>query len=168
MTYDNFKKNIRTWVADTLGVEVIFSHGSGPRPNGQYAVVNILSISKPIEDVRTEIRQDNGDITASYEGIRKVMISINIYRDESTEQMIKLKGSLSRILVQDYFNNLDIGIVEPSQTNRIPEQIGKSWENRSQCDFFFHYLPDIESDPDISEIKHVEVTNEINGDLIST
>ena len=60
-------KNIRTWVVNTLGVEVIFSHGTGPRPNGQYAVVNILSISKPIEDVRSEIRQGNGDITASYD-----------------------------------------------------------------------------------------------------
>jgi len=167
MTYDDFKKNIRTWVVNTLSIEVIFSHGDGPRPNDQYAVVNILSISKPIEDVRNEIRQGNGDITASYEGIRKAMVSINIYRDESTEQMVKLKSSLSKILTQDYFNNLDIGIVEPGQTNRIPEQIGKSWENRSQCDFFFHYLPDIESDQDISEIKHVEVTNEINGDLIS-
>jgi len=164
MTFDDFKKNIRTWIADTLSVEVIFSHGKGPRPNGQYAVMNVVLIEKIIEDVRTETREVGGEIRADYEGIRKTMISINVYRDNTTEQMNKLKNSLSRVLIQDYFNDLDIGIIDPNQVNHIPEQIGESWEDRSQCDFFFHVLLDIESDPDISEIKKIEVTNEINGE----
>ncbi len=164
MTFDDFKKNIRTWIANTLTVEVIFSHGKGPRPSGQYAVMNVVLIEKLIEDVRTETREVGGEIRADYEGIRKAMVSVNVYRENTTEQMNKLKNSLSRVLIQDYFNDLDIGIIEPNQVNHIPEQIGESWEDRSQCDFFFHVLLDIEIDADISEIKKIEITNEINGE----
>lgn len=167
MTYTDLKQNIRTWIVNTLNIEVIFSHGAGPRPKGQYAIMNIFAIEKLLEDVRTETRISGQAIQADYKGVRKVTISINIYRDNTNEQMIKLKSSLSKILTQDYFNDLDIGIIEPNQINHVPEQIGKSWEDRSQCDFLFHYVPDIESDADISEIKQIEVTNEINGELIS-
>jgi len=167
MTYNALKQNIRTWIVNTLNIEVIFSHGSGPRPKNQYAVMNILSIEKLIEDVRTETRLVGGEIQADYKGVRKVIVSINIYRDNTNEQMIKLRSSLSKILTQDYFNNLDIGIIEPNQINHIPELIGKSWENRSQCDFMFNYIPTVDADIDISEIKKIEVTNEINGEVIN-
>lgn len=170
MTFDDLKENIRTWIVNITAFadkKVIFSHGKGPRPTGQYAVLNIISIEKLIEDVRTETRLGGGEIQADYKGIRKVMASINIYRDNTTEQMINLKTSLSKITTQDYFNALDIGIIEPNTVNHIPEQIGKSWEDRSQCDFFFHYMPTITSDPDISEIKEIVITNEINDEVIN-
>lgn len=166
MTFDAFRKNIRTWIADTLSIEVIFSHGKGPRPNGQYAVLNVVSIEKLIEDVRTEARKSDGKVKANYQGIRKVMISINIYRANTMEQMMKLRGSLEKISTQDYFNTLDVGLINSSNVNHIPEQIGKDWEDRSQCDFFFHYIPTVESDADISEIKQIEVTNKINNETL--
>lgn len=167
MTYDNLRRNIATWIRDTLNIEAIYAYGDGPRPDGQYATINVMPTEKLIEDVRTETRELNGDIRADYKGIRKVMVSVNIYRGEPMQAMTTLKSSLSKITTQDYFNALDIGIIEPNQINRIPEQIGKSWEDRSQCDFFFHYIPDITSDPDISEIKQIEVTNSINGEIIN-
>jgi len=167
MTYDDLRSNIRVWIENTLGLTVIYSHGKGPRPKDQYVVMNILAIEKLLEDVRIETRLGGGEIQADYKGVRKVTISINIYRDNTNEQMIKLRSSLSKILTQDYFNGLDIGIIEPNQINYVPEQIGKSWEDRSQCDFLFHYVPDIDNDPDISEIKKIEVTNEISGDTIN-
>ena len=168
MTFDIFKESIRTWIVTTTAFadnKVIFSHGKGPRPKGQYAILNITTSTKLGEDVRTETREGNGDIRADYSGPRKLMVSINVYRNDAMNKMIKLKSSLDKILTQDYFNNLDIGIVEQSDVRDIPEQIGKSWENRSQCDFFFHAVF-TETDADISEIKEIEVTNEINGDLI--
>ena len=168
MTFDIFKQAIRTWIVTTTALadaKVIFSHGQGPRPKGQYAILNITTSTKLGEDVRSETREINGDIRADYSGPRKLMVSINIYRDGVMDKMIQLKSSLDKILTQDYFNNLDIGIVEQSDVRDIPEQIGKSWENRTQCDFFFHAVF-TETDADISEIKEIEVTNEINGDLI--
>lgn len=165
MTFEELKQNLRIWVKDILDTEVIFSHGSGPRPKNQYTVINVGPIEKLIQDVRTETRQGNGDIKADYIGVRKVMVSINIYRDDVEQKMIDLRSSLSKILTQDYFNNLNIGIINSSEIRHIPEQIGKAWENRSQCDFFFH-ITFSEIDADISEIKEIEITNEINGDLI--
>lgn len=167
MTFDALKQNIRTWVAFFLNTEVIFSHGNGPRPNGQYAILNVVNINKLGDDDRSETRQVGGEIQADYTGIRKVMVSINIYRGDTQEQMLKLTSSLSKIFTQDYFNNLNIGIIEPSDIRHIPEVIGKSWEDRTQCDFFFYYNPDIENDLDISEIKQIEITNEINGEDIT-
>jgi len=94
-----------------------------------------------------------------------MMVSINIYRDDAEQKMINLKDSLSRVTIEDYFNALDIGILSPSEIRHVPEQIGKAWENRTQCDFLFHVVFKT-TDADISEIKEIEVTNEINGDLI--
>jgi len=76
--------------------------------------------------------------------------------------MSTLRSSLDKILTQDYFNGLDIGILQASDIKRVPEQIGESWENRSQCDFFFH-ITVLSTDADISEIKKIELTNEIDG-----
>lgn len=166
MTYTDLKQNIRTWIVNTLDMEVIFSPAIGPRPEGQYALLNIVSTEKLINDVRSETRLGDGSIKADYQGVRKVMVSVNVYRDNTMEQMIKLRSSLAKILTQDYFNSLNIGLINSSNVNHIPEQIGKDWEDRSQCDFFFHYIPTIESDPDISEIKQIEVVNEINDETI--
>lgn len=163
MTVSEFKQNIRTWVVNVLGVEVIFSHGSGPRPSGKYAVINILNIESVMTPEVIQTRQGDGAIQADYNNIQKSMVSINIYRDDSLDSMINLKNSLGKISIQDYFNNLNIGILVPNAINRVPEQIGKSWENRSQCDYFFHYVPTITPDSDVSEIKQIEVTNNIDG-----
>ena len=168
MTFDLLEQSIRDWIVNVTGLadnHVIMSHGAGPRPTGQYAVLNIALTTKLGEDVRTETREGNGDIKADYAGPRKAMASINIYRDDVMQKMINLKGSLDKIITQDYFNSLNIGIAEQSDIRRIPEQIGKAWENRTQCDFFFHAVF-TETDADISEIKQIEVTNEINGELI--
>jgi len=167
MTFSDFQKNIRTWIVNTLNVEVIYSHGKGPRPKGQYAVMNVVNIGKLIKDEISVTREVNGDIRADYKGIKKTMVSINIYRDDTMQLMTNLKSSLSTILTQDYFNALDIGIISPDGINHIPEQIGKDWENRSQCDFSFHYIPTVSSDADISEIKKVDITNKINAEVIN-
>ena len=168
MTISEFEQVIRDWIVNVTGFvdgKVILSHGAGPRPTGQYAVLNVALTTKLGEDVRVETREGSGAIRADYSGPRKIMASINIYRDDTMGKMGGLKGSLEKITIQDYFNALDIGIVEQSDIRHIPEQIGKAWEDRAQCDFFFHVVF-TETDADISEIKRIEVTNEINGDLI--
>jgi hypothetical protein len=168
MTFIEFKQSIRTWIVNTTELtddNVIFSHGSGPRPIGQYAILNITTVNKLGEDVRTEERQVGGDIKATYLGPRKLMVSVNIYRDDTTEKMLDLKGSLDKVLTQDYFNAENIGITQQSEIRHIPEQIGKAWENRSQCDFFF-YAVFTKTDVDIGEIKIIEVTNEISDEII--
>jgi len=168
MDFATFEQAIRDWIVTTSGLadnKVIKSHGSGPRPTGQYAILNIVLTTKLGEDVRKETRETNGDIRADYTSPRKAMVSINFYRDTTMQKMINLKGSLDKILTQDYFNAQDIGIVEQSDVRHLPEQIGKAWENRSQCDFFFHVVFS-ETDTNIGEIKQIEVTNEINGELI--
>lgn len=168
MTFYELQQAIRDWIVNITAFadeDVILSHGAGPRPKLQYAVLNIALTTKLGEDVRTETREVGGEIRADYSGPRKIMASINIYRDDTMQKMVNLKGSLDKIITQDYFNALNIGIVEQSDIRHIPEQIGKAWENRSQCDFFFHGVF-TETDADISEIKQIEVTNEINGDLI--
>ena len=168
LTFEEFRQAIRDWIVNTLPLaddKVIISHGAGPRPEGQYATLNVMSPSeKLIVGAREDSREINGDIRADYTGIRKLMVSINIYRDDAEQKMIDLKSSLSKILTEDYFNALDIGIIEPSEIRHVPEQIGKSWENRTQCDFFFHVVFKT-TDANIGEIKQIEVTNEINGDL---
>lgn len=168
MTLSEFEQYIRDWAVNTLSLaddKVILSHGTGPRPKGQYAILNIVTVAKLGEDVREETRELSGDIRADYRGPRKIMTSINIYRDATTQKMINLKSSLDRIITQDYFNGLNIGIVEQSDIRRVPEQIGKAWEDRTQCDFFFHAVFD-DVDQNIGEIKQIEVTNEINGETI--
>ena len=164
LTFEEFRQAIRVWMVDVIGpMEVIISHGTGPRPKGQYATLNVMSPSeKLIIETREDTRELNGDIRADYTGVRKIMVSVNIYRDDVEQKMINLKSSLSRVLIQDYFNGLDIGIIEPSEIRHIPEEIGKSWENRTQCDFFFHVVFKT-TDANIGEIKQIEVTNEING-----
>lgn len=168
MTLDEFEQAIRDWIVNTLTLaddKVILSHGAGPRPEDQYATLRVLNIGKLGEDSRTETREVSGEIRADYSGIRKIMVPINIYRDTAMQQVIKLKSSLDKITGQDYFNDLNIGIVEQSEIRDIDEIIGKAWEDRSQCDFFFHAVFE-DSDADISEIKQIEITNEINGEDI--
>jgi len=80
MTIEEFNLNILNWVKATLNIEAIFSHGAGPRPKGQYAVTNLLAITKPVVDDNMEVtREVGGEIRADYSGIRKMMVSINKY-----------------------------------------------------------------------------------------
>jgi len=168
LTFEEFRQAVRDWMVVGLQLtddHIIISHGSGPRPEGQYATLNVMTPEKLIVDVRADTRETNGDIRADYTGVRKMMVSINVYRNDVEQQMINLKDSLSRVTIEDYFNALDIGILSPSEIRHIPEQIGKGWENRTQCDFFFHVVF-ATTDADISEIKEIIVTNEINGEII--
>ncbi len=162
-----FYKDIRIWIADTLSIEVIYSHGDGPRPHGQYAIMNVVNISKIVEDEMIFNRDAIGEITAEYNSVKKAMVSINIYRDDAMQAMANLKSSLSKISTQDYFNRVNIGIVNQGSINNIPEKIGKNWENRSQCDFFFHYIPAAEKDINVGEIKKIELTDKINDEVIN-
>ena len=165
MTLKEFKVAIGNWIT-AQGIPSIFAYGEGTRPNGTYATLNVVSIEKLIEDTLVAERQVGGEIKATYKGIRKVMLSMNIYRGESMQSMMDLRSSLSRVITQDYFNDLDIGILNPSDVRHIPEQIGQHWEDRSQCDFFFHVVFS-DTEANVGEIKTIEVTNQINGEIIT-
>lgn len=158
--------NMKTWIKDVTGLtnaQVINQNDNNPRPIGQYATVRIFD---PIElGHDTTIIEDavNNTVDINYQGVRQIMVGVNIYRDGANSAlsvMAQLKSSLNRIDTKAFFAGLEIGIINGSATRDLSAVVKEDWEERRQADFFF-YINDV-------EVENVEAILKISGEGFGT
>lgn len=149
------------WVFGELDILTIFSHQNAPRPTGQYALIQ-LSESTPIGHggSRGE-RQLDDSVVIEYSLLYQLMVSINVFRGDSSTKISQLRDSLLKITVRDDLTDADLGFNNSSAMRNIPDAIDKLWEQREQMDFFF-YTRSITSET-INEIKKIELTNQLDS-----
>lgn len=143
--------DMKTWIKNVTGLDnghVINQNDNNPRPIGQYATVRIFDPIELGHDSTIITDSINNTVDINYQGIRQIMVGINIYRDgvnTALTLMAQLKSSLNRVAQKEYFKALDIGIINASQTRDLSTVVKEDWEERRQADFFF-YINDFETE----------------------
>lgn len=164
--FDQLYNDTATWVKTVTGLtdaNVIPQNDAGVRPSGQYATIRVLDPEKIGHDSYkiTTNAIDDTTVDINYDGIRRVMISINIFRGDALGAMDKLKSSFDRVLTQEYFAGKNIGIINSSETRDLSDVVNSAWEERRQADFFF-YVTNLETET-LEAIETVTGTNQIDG-----
>lgn len=162
---------LQKWVKKELCIESIFAHQNAPRPEDQYALINLVgntvighceSLATAVDPVSPETVRT---INLEHSNVWHLMASINVYRGGQKggafSQVVKLRDSICKITVKDQMWDDGLAFIETSDVRDIPEVIDKEWEQRAQIDFFF-YVRSLDEES-INEIKEVELTNEIDG-----
>ncbi len=156
---------MKTWIKDVTSLDnghVINQNDNNPRPIGQYATVRIFDPIELGHDTTNIIDAVNDTVDINYQGVRQIMVGINIYRDDTVTPintalsvMASLKSSLNRVLTKEYFAGLNIGIINASATRELSSVVNQNWESRKQADFFF-YINDI-------SVENIEAITKISG-----
>jgi len=156
--FNTLENQLKTWIKTVTGLAddaVISQYDNHPRPTGQYATVRIFDpevIGRDDKIYKTGIPINTVDITSS--GLRKLMVSVNIYRNGTNttlEQMSKLVSSFNSVTIHDYFQSIDLGVINSSPTRDLTSIVNDLWEERKQTDFFFYA-----TDTDIENIESIE------------
>lgn len=157
--YTLIENQIKTWVKnETLlaDSQVISANDNHTRPTGQYVTVKIYDAVKIGHDTYNAIASTNNTVNLNYSGVRKIMISINLFRDgldTAQNQMAKLVSSFNRIDTGIYFESLNMGIIDSSEVRDLPSLVNNNWEERKQCDFFI-YVVDNDT-VNVESIEHI-------------
>ena len=164
--FAQLQADLTTWVRDVSGLDVnhvIPANDNGARPLDQYATIRVLDPDTIGHDAYTYKTNaiDPTSVDINYNGLRQIMVSINVYRGDALGIMNKLKSSFDRVLTQDYFESKDIGIINTSATRDLSADVNGAWEERRQTDFFF-FLIDEETET-VEAIETIKGTNLIDG-----
>jgi len=126
-----------------------------PRPIGAYADVDVmLDTAVGWEEHTLTDNIDDPDITETIRGYRKLMISLNFYRDNAYDNARKVKIGLVRESIQSLFSAAGLGLLTRSDVREIDEPLENGWEERSQFDIV---LSTVSTDTDI--IRSIQVLN---------
>jgi hypothetical protein len=164
--FAQLQADLTGWVRTASGLDVnhvIPQNDGGPRPSGQYATVRVFDPVKIGHDPysMTTNLLDDTSVDINYSGLRQIMVGINVYRGDALGAMEKLKSSLDRVTIQDYFRAKDIGIINTSETRDLSEVVNGSYEERRQTDFFF-FVTNNDTET-VEAIETVKGTNMIDG-----
>lgn len=160
--YIQLRNDMKAWVRDVTGLDnghVINQNSKGTTPTEQYATVRVLDPIRIGHDTKTYSDAVNDTVDINYEGLVKIMVSVNVYRENGNitplSQMALLKGSFNRVSTQDYFRGKDIGIIDSSETRDLSSVFNDAWTERRQADFFF-YMTD-------NEVENVTAILKVSG-----
>ena len=163
LDFIQLRNDVKKWVRDVTGLDsshVINQNSKGTTPTGQYATVRILDPIRIGSDTKTYSDAANDTVDINYEGLVKIMVSVNIYRENGNitplSQMALLKASFNRISTQDYFRSKNIGIIDSSESRDLSSVFNDAWTERRQMDAFF-YLVD-------KDIENVTTILKVSGD----
>lgn len=145
INFIQLRKDLKQWVRDVTALDsghVINQNTDGTTPTGQYATVRVLDPIKVGHDTKEYSSAANDTVDINYEGLVKIMVSVNIFRENGDitplSQMALLKSSFHRVTTQDYFVSKELGIIDTSETRDLSSVINAKWEERRQADFFFY------------------------------
>lgn len=152
INFIELRNDLKSWVRNTTGLDsrhVINQNSKGVTPTGQYATVRVMDPMRIGSDTKEYANADNDTVDISYIGLVKIMVSINIYRENGNitplSQMAKLKASFDRVTTQDYFRSKNIGIIDSSESRDLSSVFNDAWIERRQTDFFF-YVEDTDTE----------------------
>jgi len=161
INYTQIENDLKTWIKSVTGLandKVISQNDNHHSPLGQYATVRIFDAEVIGHDTFNATSGLNDTVNLNYNGVRRIMVGINIYRDDTVtaqNQMGKLISSFNRLDTSFYFQDKGLGMISSSEVRDLPERINNNWEERKQADFFF-YLNDV-------ELVNVEAITKIAG-----
>lgn len=146
---------IYAWINGILGMAAVFAYPNADRPATSYVLINVLS------NTQNGTKESDGNETPVYSSFNQITVSVNTYYDGAFQKAIDIKNSLMRIDVNESLWGSGLGYVSATQTQKIPEEINKRWEERAQFDIVFNIRETTDSE-NIGQIETVELTNEVD------
>ena len=156
--YTEIENQVKAWIKTVTSLSnanVISENDNHARPSGQYATVKLTDPLVIGHDSYKVTNSINDTVDLNYTGVRKLMISVNVYRDDAIQKMASLSASFNRLDTQIYFRGINLGIINSSETRELTSLVNDKWEERRQTDFFF-YAED-------KEVVNVEAITKISG-----
>lgn len=162
---ETVNKLIRDTINNILGIpnfSIRAKQYAAPKqtfPPGSFATVDFISdeLVGWEQKVLTE-RSSDPDLDESLDGLRRLMISVNFFREGAYDNARKVRTGLARESIVSMFRQGNVGLIERSQVRHIPEALEDGWENRAQFDIF---LSAVGSDTDIvRSIQTIEIAGE--------
>jgi len=135
---------LKTWiksVTDLGNANVISQNDNHGRPTTQYATIKVYDGVVIGHDTYTTTNAPLDTVDLNYSGVRKIMVSVNIYKDDTVsamEQMAKLVSSFNRLDTQMVFTSAKIGIINSSEIRDLTSLVDNNYEERRQADFFIY------------------------------
>lgn len=98
-------------------------------------------------------------------GLREFMLSVNLYGAESFEKSYMAMSGIEDPLVLEEFKSKGIAYIACSQLRDLTRSVAGRYESRHQFDVRFRLADNMAVDP--GTIEKVEITDEINGNVIN-
>jgi hypothetical protein len=141
INYTEIENILKTWIKTVTGLgngNVISQDDNHARPQGQYATIKILDPLVIGHDTYNATNSINDTVNLNYVGVRKLMVTVNIYRDDAMQKMAQLESSFNRLDTQIVLRAANLGIINSSDTRDLTSLVNDIWEQRRQADFFFY------------------------------
>jgi len=154
---ETINKTIRDTVSAIVGggyVVISAKQPDAPRPSGSFADVDLFSQTTIGWDER-DFANNVDDLTETILGMREVVMSVNFYRDNATDNARKVHTGLIRESTQSRFTAAGIGLTSRGPVTEISESLETTWEERATFDITLNIV-DTDSD-DVGSITTAEI-----------
>lgn len=147
MTVDDINKLIRKFIRETLALpENSVRKANQTAPTGKqsepFATVLITLIDATGEDDRHLDNEDapSLNVTETIIGQRRLVASIQFFRDDAYTKACRLNALLSMSSSVDKLQAMSLGLVRASPARNLTAVIDSAWEERAQIDLEFHLV----------------------------
>ena len=129
---------LKSWVMEITGYDsqhVILETGNGPRPEGDFATFDVLTV---IPGAHPDVREyDLGDDTKQIDYITRneLMVSVEVYSIDGMSHLLSLAKSGHLFRARQVLQPDKLAILRVGDPRKIPFDSDTNWKPRFQCDF---------------------------------
>lgn len=166
LTSNDIYLKIYTWLKAESGLVVLkvnpvaSTAGKPPRPARPYASLRFLNPSSRLGGSVDQQSITMPAKTVATEGMRKAVASINIFGEAAIATLARVRDSLDRPDIVEFFVTAGITILEDGQINDLTELLETQYEERGQMDLTVAFVAG--SEVDVKTIEHAEITGTID------
>lgn len=142
-------KTLAKALARQIGEDSILSWQDGPKQQGQFVVVQVVS-SRPVGQEEVRYRNDTAspDVIETVYGKRELMYSVEVYRNSETSQAadraeelrLRVHGTAFRYAMLNY----GLGLVRVSDVRDLTNSVDAAAEARFGFDVFYNTVQTVE------------------------
>lgn len=151
------KTAILTWMARETGLTCIYARQGTPRPKLPYGSILVVNAGVRIGG-QDELRVQGSNFSQS--GLRRILVSINIFGEDANGKMSTLRDSLDRPDVIEEFERAGLAHHGEVGPNDLTELEDTSYPERSQLDLTLSYAKNYNG-ISVQPIDAVEVEGEV-------
>ncbi len=141
MSFAVLKQAVYTWFAKETKLPVIWEEQATARPNRPYASLNIITGAVMIgeDDQRSHLTgtAPNQQTQFTWEGLRKLTVSCNIWADNAIDLMADVQGSIRKQSNQNAFILAGIAPTDYTNVQKLSQLFDTRYEDRAQMDVIF-------------------------------
>ena len=131
---------LQDWIMEVTSYDdqhVIIENQDGPRPIGDFATYDVISVVPADYSYWSKTDLGGGDIQFDYMSQNVLTVSVNIYASDGLSLLQDLFQSRYLKTIRDFFKDEKMSLIRTGDPLKIPEPGETGWFNRYQVDFDF-------------------------------